>query len=256
MLNASDGHLSNLERAPTGINGLDDLLEQGLPRKRCTLLCGVPGSGKTILSVQFLINGIEKFGEPGVFVTLAEDPLHIKEEMLRFGWNLDKLEEEGKMAIIDFSTLAYLSREDFKKAMLRVQIPKFTIESVVDKVKLKVKEIAAKRLVADSITSLMIQEPDANERRREIAHLIRGLSETDCTCLVTSELRTTALERELQVEEYLAQGVILLHKIAREGQVLRIITIEKMRGTDHDTQPHLYTITKDGIKVFPKEKPL
>jgi KaiC/GvpD/RAD55 family RecA-like ATPase len=256
LTKVNESHVGNvLEKTPTGIEGLDELLEGGFPKNRCTLICGGPGSGKTIFSTQFLYNGIKKYGATGVLVTLAEDPVHIKEEMSSFGWDLEKLEEEAKLAIIDLSPLVYLSRKEFKKSMLGVQVEKVAIESVVKIVKDKVEELKAKRVAVDSITSLMIQEPNLVERRREIANLFKGLSEIDCTYLVTSEIHTTALERELQVEEYLAQGVILLQTIRRtRDQFFRVIQIEKMRGTAHDTQPHPYHITENGIKIFPKEK--
>lgn len=243
-----------MERVPTGIDGFDELVESGLPKGRCTLLCGGPGSGKTTFVIQFLVNGIEKHGESGVFVPLADDPAQTKDDMKRFEWDFEKLEKESKLTVVDLSPMICLTREQFKKAVFGVQPPKFIVEGISESVKNQVKTLKAKRVVVDSFTSFMIHEPDLAERRREIAHLVKALTETGCTCLVTSEVRAASLEREFQVEEYLAQGVILLETITKQDTVLRAIQVEKMRGTAHDTQPHPYAITERGIKVFPKEK--
>jgi len=187
-------------------------------------------------------------------VSLADDPAQTKEEMKRFGWNFEKLEKELKLAVVDLSPMIYLTREQVKKAVFGVQPPKFIVEGIAEAVKNQVKTLKTKRVVVDSLTSFMIHEPDLAERRREIAHLVKALTETGCTCLVTSEVRTASLEREFQVEGYLAQGVILLQTITKQDTLLRAIQVEKMRGTAHDTQPHPYAITEKGIKVFLKEK--
>ncbi|MFQ5710187.1 MAG: RAD55 family ATPase [Candidatus Geothermarchaeales archaeon] len=245
-----------MERVPTGISGLDELIEGGLPKGRCTLVCGGPGSGKTIFSTQFLVEGARKYDEPGVFVTFDEDPVHIRENMLRFGWNLEDLEKQGKLSLIDFSPVIYLSPQEFKKTVYGVEMPEFSIESATEMIKTQVDGLKAERVVVDPITSLIIQVPEVSKRRRNIAHLFKALLETGCTCIVTSESRAALLEREPQVEEYLAQGVILLQTIRKGDQLVKAIQIEKMRGVAHDTQPHPYYITNEGIKVFPKEKVL
>src|SRR5690348_10823758 len=92
-----------LERLITGIEGLDAILEGGLTRNRSTLVAGTSGSAKTVLAVQFLAEGITKFDEPGVFVTLEESPDDLRKNMMGFGWDIEKWEREGKWAFVDAS---------------------------------------------------------------------------------------------------------------------------------------------------------
>jgi KaiC/GvpD/RAD55 family RecA-like ATPase len=245
----------DLEKVPTGINGLDELLGGGLPRGRCILLCGGPGSGKTIFGVQFLLQGA-KANEPGIFVTLEENSLQLKENMRSFGWDLDELDKAMKLAMVDLSPILYLSPVEFKKAVSGLKAPEFTIESVTTAIKNAVRLLKSKRIVVDGVTSLLVQEPDPTLRRRDIAYLFNALLETGCTCLLTAEIKAAALARDFQLEEYMAQGVIVMQTMERGGQIINVIQIEKMRGIDHDRQPHPYFITGKGIEVFPKEKVL
>jgi KaiC/GvpD/RAD55 family RecA-like ATPase len=92
------------------------------------------------------------------------------------------------------------------------------------------------------------------KKRRNVSHLFRILNETGCTSIVTSEIRSSVLEREFQFEEYLAQGVVVMQMVPRGGEMARIIHIEKMRGTPHDSQPRPYRITEKGIEIYPKER--
>lgn len=243
-----------LERARTGVEGLDEMLGGGLPRGRCSLVCGGPGTGKTILGVQFLVNGIDRFDEPGLLVTLEEDPDHIKENMLGFGWDLGDLERKKKLGIVDLSPLFHLSPREFLKTAYGMEVAEFSIVAVVKSIKNQVNELGAKRIVIDPVTTLKIQEPLEVERRRNIAHLFKSLLEMGCTSLLISEMKRAIWEREFQVEEYVAQGAIILQSLVKEGQLINSIQIEKLRGVDHDRQPRPYRITSKGIKVYSKEK--
>jgi len=157
--------------------------------------------------------------------------------------------------LIDLSSAVYLSPEEFKHAAYKgeVKTPAFTVENVAAAIRNKVEELKAKRIVIDSITALMIHTTDQATRRRNMAHLFRALLETGCTCLVTSEINVARLEHEFQLEEYLAQGVILLQALVKGNAFTRIIQVEKMRGTNHDTQPRPYNLTDEGLIVFSKE---
>lgn len=242
-----------LDRIKTGIPGLDELLEGGIPKGRCVLVAGGPGSGKTTMSMQFIAEGAQKYGERGVFVTLADSPSTIREDMSRYGWALDVLEESGALSIVDLSMIVYLSPEEFAKALIKVERPKYSVETVVDAVKRQIKATGAKRVVIDSLSPLVVQERNPVERRREVAYLLKGLMETGCTCLLTAEAKTTDVQRGFSVEEYLSQGVIHLQSVAKGDRLVRVIQVTKMRGTAHDMQPHPYLINEKGIEVFPKE---
>jgi len=247
-----------MDKVSTGIVGLDKLTDGGLPKGRCILICGGAGTGKTVLSTQFLVNGVTKYRERGVFVTFDERLDHLKECMLEFGWKLDELEMKGKLALIDLSSMVYLSAEEFSDAVHRgeVKAPEYTVDNVTKMIRTKVEELKAKRIVVDSVTALMIHTASQAARRRTMAHFFNFLLDTGCTSLITSEKSAARLVDELHLEEYMAQGVILLQSIVRDDELTRTVRIEKMRGVNHDTQPHPYRITEKGIAVFQDEKVL
>jgi len=244
-----------LKKVSTGIGGLDELLKGGIPQGRCILLCGGPGAGKTIFGIQFLIQGA-KVDEPGVFVTLEENPAQLKENMLTFGWNLDELERGNKLALVDLSLILYLSPAEFQRVVSGLRGPEFTIESVVTAIKNKVSQMGAKRIVVDGVSSLLIQESNPALARRNLAYLFHALLDTGCTSIVTAEIGEATLQRSFQLEEYLAQGAIIMQAVERGGQLVNTIHIEKMRGIEHDRQPRPYLITSQGIQVFAREKVL
>jgi KaiC/GvpD/RAD55 family RecA-like ATPase len=121
-------------------------------------------------------------------------------------------------------------------------------------VKKKAEKIKAKRLVIDPITALTLQYDDISERRTATLDLFETLQKLGTTNLITTELRRAALEREIRAEEYLAHGVIVLHVVVNNGQIVRGIQIEKMRGIPHDNQIRPYEIARKGISVFPQDK--
>ncbi len=240
------------KRVPTGVKGLDEMLGGGLPSGRCILVCGGPGSGKTIFGVQFLYNGAVEYGEAGLYVSLDESPSHLREDVSGFGWDIERLERDGKLAIVDASPIRTIPG--------RVQIGKLSIGkrdfkmlSLIESVRSRAQEIGAKRVVIDSISSLILQYPDDSERRTAILDLFESLTELGTTCLIMTELRATALERQIEAEEFLSHGVIIFHTFNESGRLIRSIQIEKMRGIPHDHELRPYRIHKAGIEIFAKE---
>ena len=242
------------EIVKTGIHGLDDILHGGLLRGRSVLLCGGPGTGKTIFSIQFLYKGASELDENGIYVTLDEKPDRLSRDMSKIGFDLAKVEKEGKLNIIDYSSIMYLTPIEYEKAVVYMSAPTFKVESLAEVIKKNANEMNAKRIVIDSMTALFFQEPDAVKRRLAMRLLFKTLDECGCTSIVVSESRAGSLQREFQIEEYLAQGVIVLRTIQKADTVLRGIYVEKMRGIDHDMEIHPYRIAKDGITVFSGEK--
>jgi KaiC/GvpD/RAD55 family RecA-like ATPase len=244
----------NLELVPTGVPGLDELLHGGIPRGHTVSVFGAPGAGKTILAIQFLYNGATRYIEPGLYISLDESPDSLKRFMLAFGWNLDNLEKRKKLVILDISPFEHIY--NIKRTDSDTEERVFSVFSLGDAIKITIEQIGAKRIAVDPLSALMFQYHSVGERRLAVMNLLQILRrETDCTSLLTLDLRTSALEREYQIEEYLTQGTILFQTIAQRGVGLtRVIRIEKMRGIDHDTQPHPYAITKQGIQVFSTEK--
>jgi circadian clock protein KaiC len=240
------------EKVPTGIRGLDEMLGGGLPKGRVILVMGGPGTGKTIFSTQFLVNGIEKYNENGVFVSLDESKIHYYSEMSKFGWNLAKYEAEKKFAFVDASPIRHLPGE-IKVGKLTIGRREFSMLSLLEAIKAGAQSVKAQRIVVDPIASLIFQFPDPVERRTAILDLIEALVSLEATTILTTELRAYGLERAVQLEEYLAHGVIIM-QILRVGRAyVRALQIEKMREAEIDVQPHPYKITSSGIEVFPEE---
>jgi len=246
-----------MERIETGIKGFDEILGGGLPKGKCVLVVGGPGSGKTIFAMQYLVSGTRK-DERGLYITLDEKPDHVKSDMTSFGWNIDRLESEGKILLLDATPLRKSKRSlpevESYEYELGVSLPELTLQSLIRTVQKIVDEEGIQRIAVDPITSMILRYHETPKRRKAVLMFFDALMNTQCTSIVTSELRTGALDRGFAIEEFLSQGVILLHTLVHEGNVIKAIQIEKMRGIQHDTQLRPYQIGKDGIEVFPKDR--
>lgn len=234
----------------TGIPGVDKILaDKGIPKGHTILVNGGPGSGKTTFAIQFLYVGVTQYGEPGVYVTLDEEPDDIKENMAAFGWDLKKLEDENKLKFINVSPVRVAPSEG--AGLIQIGMKEFRLIKLLEAIKQGVKEVNAKRIVVDPITMFTLQFPDEIERIYAMRDLLRDLRSTDCTNLLISELKGTGWEREHQFEEYLTQGVILLRTFLSGTKLVRVFQIVKMRGLAIDNQPRPYDISATGIEVHP-----
>jgi KaiC/GvpD/RAD55 family RecA-like ATPase len=235
----------------TGVSGIDELLDgKGIPQGHTVLISGGPGSGKTTFGIQFLYKGATNFNQPGLYVTLDEDPDDIKKNMVAFGWDLDALEKDIKLIFVNVSPVRTKTSE--KSGLMQLGMKEFKLVKLLEAIRQGIQDVEAKRVVIDPVTMFMLQYPDETERIHAMKDLIVELRKTDCTHLMISELRGTGMEREYQFEEYLSQGVILLRTIQKSNKLVRMLQIEKMRGVDVDTQPHPYEISEQGIEVFPE----
>jgi KaiC/GvpD/RAD55 family RecA-like ATPase len=238
------------DHVPTGIPGVDKILaEKGIPRGHTILVSGGPGSGKTTFALQFLCVGATQHNESGVYVTLDEDPDDIRKNMSKYGWDLKTLEEQKKLVFINVSPVRVAPSET--AGLIEIGMKEFRLIKLLEAIRDGVKQVDAKRVVVDPVTSFMLQYPNEVERIHAMRDLMRDLRRTGCTNLLISELRGTGWEREHQFEEYLAQGVILLRTFPKDGRLIRVFQVEKMRGIAIDNQPRPYDISAKGIEVYP-----
>ena len=242
------------EYVPTGVEGLDELVSGGLPRGRVILVLGGPGAGKTILASQFLYKGIFQYDENGIFVSLDEGKNHFYSEMLKFGWDFKKAEEEGKFLFIDATRLtrvAMLKEKMMKEETSSLRGKELQIDRLVEELQEKIQQIGAKRVVLDTLASLFYRFLDPIERRTAGVDLIEALSDINVTTIVTTELSYLGLERNLMDEEFLVHGVIMMQTLFSGGSTTRALQIEKMRGANINPNLVPYTIDRNGIEVFP-----
>lgn len=240
-------------RTPTGIPGLDEILGGGFPQGRVLLVLGEPGAGKTILCSQFLMNGIDKFGETGLFVSLEEGKGHYWREMEGFGWDFTSAEKENKFQFVDASPIRTIPGE-VRIGKLTIGRQDFSLVSLLEVIRSNAKALGAQRIVVDPVSLLLFQYSDETQRRKSLLDLVEALSDTGATCLLASELRRVGITgRTLQIEEYLVHGVILMQTIQAGRAMERIIQVEKMREAQIDRQPRPYRITEKGIEVYPRE---
>ena len=246
------------EYVQSGIPGLDELLGGGYPRSRVILITGGPGSGKTLMAMQFLVDGVERFDERGVFVSLEESRFHLENEMRNYGWDLEKYEKKNQLAIVDASPLRRISKEgepNDESQKVRIRGPEFSIQALCTVIRSYIRVTRATRIVVDPLTSLSLQFADNMQRRSAIIDLLDSLINMGTTTLVTTEigpsLGSALTQREIPPEEYLCNGVIVLHNSHFAGRgIISAIEIEKMRECKHDRQLHPYSITERGIVVY------
>lgn len=242
------------ETAPTGVPGLDELMSGGFPEGRVILIIGGPGTGKTVLTSQFLYKGITDYNENGILVSLDESKNHFYSEMLNFGWDFKRAEDEKKFEFLDATRLSRVAM--LKEKMMKVESSSLRgksleIDRLIEELQMKIKEINAKRVIIDSLASLFYRFTDATERRTAGVDLIEALSDLGVTVLVTTELSELKLERKISDEEFLVHGVVLMQTLFIGGTTSRGMHVEKMRGVSVNPNLVPYTIDRNGIEVFP-----
>jgi KaiC/GvpD/RAD55 family RecA-like ATPase len=221
-----------VERVKSGVDGMDRLVEGGFLKGDVILLAGNTGSGKTILSAQFICNGAVKYGEKGVYVTFEENAGTLKRNLLRFGYDLEKLEREGAVKILDL--------EAIKGAGLSANI-EFILNVL--------REINAERLVIDSLTAFLSACEEKFEYRTLMHLFYKILKKLGCTTVMTCSVPTGLETLGLGIEEFIADSVITLENIVHDGELKTRFLIRKMRGTNHSKKYHEVMIDRKGLKI-------
>ena len=234
-------------RVVTNIPGLDEILNGGIPERNVVLVSGGPGTGKTIMSQQFLWNGLQ-IGEAGIYVALEEHPAQIRQNMLQFGWNVRPFEEKGLFALVDVFTAGVGRAKEFEKYVVA---DLKDITELIDVLSQAIREMNAKRVVIDSVTSLYIDRPSL--ARGIILKLKRVLAGLGCTTFFVSQISVGERGFGGPGVEHGVDGIIRLDLDEVNGELKRSLIVWKMRGTSHSMKRHPFEITEKGIVVKSKE---
>ena len=243
-----------VERTPTGIYGLDELLGGGFPKRRNVLVAGACGTGNSIFGMQFLYRGATEYDEPGVYVTFDEITDKIRMDMLNFGWNVKDVEDRGSLALVDAASARAGLPSEEEHSMLPGQLD---FDKVMVDILSICKHMGAKRLVIDSIPAMGFQLDKNLDIRRTILKLAYIISRSGMTCIMITEVGEqqigsgqTVMFSKYEVEEYVADGVLLLNFLGVGSGATRTLYIRKMRGTDHSLEIHpMEIVTGKGIVV-------
>jgi len=229
-----------MEKIATGVNGLDEMLLGGLIPGRAYLVVGGPGAGKTILSMQYLMQGVNN-GERCLYVALEEQATQLKQDMSEFGWDISRIRILDTMQNITAGIWALKTPE--------IQKPEFTLRSLVQALNKMIGTYKPSRIVIDSLTSVKMLYEDRKTARKEILGFINFLENIDCTTLLTAEL----IAEDIIMEEFLVSGVVKLHLLQNAGERVSAVSVQKYRGSSFDRHMRPVKITSDGMVVFPNE---
>ena len=230
----------SVPKSPTGIQGLDEITGGGLPRGRPTLVCGGPGCGKTILGMEFLINGARQFDEPGVFMSFEETIEDLAANFASLGLDPRPLSVHKKLALdyvqIEPNEIQETGAYDLDGLFIRLG---HAIDSV-----------GAKRVVLDTIETLFSGLSDTRVLRAELRRLFNWLRTKGVTAIVTGERGEGTMTRH-GLEEYITDCVIMLDHRVVEQNATRRLRVVKYRGSTHGANESPFFIDESGISVLP-----
>ena len=226
-----------INKIKTGIPGLDEVLKGGLREGSHFLVAGSPGTGKTIIGIQFILEGAKK-GEPGVFITCEETVADIRSYADSLGLPIEEYEKKGLITLIKQPVLP--------SKLMMIATPL----NLIKKKKIK-------RVVLDSITLFKyIDVSGEMDYRKEVLNFVLKMKESKVSLLVISEKSISNIDEiEYEPEDFLFDGLILLTKVRKSSSYEHCITIPKMRGQDHLIDIFPYKIGKGGVRIFPKQPP-
>lgn len=232
--------LEGLEKCPTGISGLDEITGGGLPKGRPTLVAGSAGSGKTLMGMEFLINGATKFNEPGVFVAFEETAEELSKNVASLGFDVQALIAKKKLAV-DY---VYIERSEIEET------GEYDLEGLFVRLGHAIQSVGAKRVVLDTIEVLFAGLPNPAILRAELRRLFRWLKKVGVTAVVTGERGEHSLTR-YGLEEYVADCVILLDHRVTDQLSTRRLRVVKYRGSAHGTNEYPFLIDEHGMSILP-----
>ena len=226
-----------MDRVMTGISGLDEMLNGGIPARRHVAVYGGPGSGKTSFCFEFLYRGA-KLGENGVYITLEE--------------TADDIVENMKNTFPMINDVPELIKE---KKLEVIKPDKLELEGVASIIEDRITSNDVKRAVIDSSTMIRLSFKNDVEYRQTLFEFLSLLRNLDCTTLTTVEATTASREdMKYDIEHFVMDGIVNLYSIGREDRRIRALEIFKMRGTSHSRDLVPFKVTPSGIKVYVGEK--
>jgi circadian clock protein KaiC len=240
MFSRREAVQSALHKVPSGINGLDEVTGGGLPAGRPTLVCGGPGSGKTLVGLSFLVNGARQYGEPGVLMSFEENANDLASDVASLGFDLQELVAQGQL----FVDYVHVDRSEIEET------GEYDLEGLFVRLDHAVGSVGAKRVVLDTVESLFGGLSNESILRAELRRLLRWLKDRNLTTIITGERGTQTLSRQ-GLEEYVTDAVILLDHRVRDELSTRRLRIVKYRGSFHGTNEYPFLIDRQGVSVLP-----
>ena len=237
----SDRYTASASKAATGIAGFDEISGGGLPRGRTTLLVGGPGSGKTILALQFLVNGARHYKEPGIFVAFEETAKRILANAASFDWRLGEL-RRGKLLFVDAQPPPDL-----------VQSGDFDLCGMLAGLALQAKAMKARRIVFDALDIVLALLPDLAARRREIYRLHEWLLAQGLTGIITlkaaADEPSSVTQQPYGFMQFMVDCAVILNHSVVLGVSQRNLRVQKYRGSSFDENESPFVIGRTGFDV-------
>ena len=232
-----------IEQIKTGINGLDLILKGGLRKNSSILITGAPGTGKTIMALQFIYYGAKKYNENGILIATEENLSDLRNYGKNFGMNFKDMEKKGKIFLVE-------------KPLTMLKGGISSIKGMLDLIKKK----NIKRVALDSIIFFEYLYPKHNnssmEFRREVLLFMQKMKRAGVTFMTISERRITDLDRlEYEMMDFVFEGLIILSRVRKGSYFERVLTVEKIRGQDHSLDVYPVAIDKSGIRILHDQIP-
>jgi circadian clock protein KaiC len=224
-----------IQRVPTGISGLDDMIRGGYLPQTANLVEGAPGTGKSTLGMQFIEHGISVRSEPGLILTFEEFPQQYYRDAANFGWDFEAHEANDQLRIIMSSP--EVSRLDLQKINGRIEVMAQTIN--------------ARRILVDSLSHLEFLTADPVELRQVTFEFINGLKRLGLTAILTRENPALLGETSDSEEDlaFVVDSYLMLRYVEIQSAVHKALLVLKLRGSDHDKDIRQYAVTDHGIDV-------
>jgi KaiC/GvpD/RAD55 family RecA-like ATPase len=232
-----------VERLKTGISGLDKLLKGGLRRNSSMLITGAPGTGKTIMALQFVYYGAKDYDENGIFISTEDNLADLRNNAKNMGMNLEDMEKKNKVFLLE-------------KPLPLLKGGIKSVSGLVDLIKKK----NIKRVALDSLIFFEYLYPKINshhmEFRRQVLLFMQKMKKTGVTFITVSERKITDLDRlEYDMMDFVFEVFLILSRIRKGSYFERVITVAKVRGQDHSLDVYPVKIGNDGLKVLHDQVP-